>query len=66
MGLKILPSVGVITGFAKITITPISGIAIQIRKAWTFNDNPHFLIHRADCIMIAEVFVLARKLVITT
>ena len=23
-----------ITGFAKITITPISGIAIQIRKTW--------------------------------
>lgn len=26
--------VGDITGFAKITITPISGIAIQIRKTW--------------------------------
>ena len=40
--------VGVITGFARIAFTPIFGIAIEIRKARAFKDNPHFLIHRAD------------------
>ena len=40
--------VGVVTGFATIAFTPIFGIAIEIREARPFKDNPHFLIHRAD------------------